>query len=192
MKARLALLGCAFLVGCAGVQPVPSLTSVLKQQQGRFVVQVQAPGDSVEAVQGNFVWRKLAGGWQLDLLSPLGSTLARLQVNATGATLEQPGEPIKSAATASTLLASVLSVSVPEQAMRDWIEGRVAQTQVTDLSRDSEGRIIGFKQDGWSVAFGRYDQGVPRRIEIVGNQQGKRVLLRLSIDDATVLAKRSE
>lgn len=157
---------------------------VLKERAGRFSVQTQVPGESAEAVQGSFVWRRMASGWQLDLKSPLGATLARLTVEPSGATLAQPDEPLRRAASGEQLLASVLGATVPLDVLQDWVDGRLVDAgKVSDVSRDDQGRIVSFKQSGWHVGFDRYGSSGPQRVTAQGQQSGRSVMLRLVADE---------
>lgn len=181
-KAALALA----LVGCAtpGFDTEQSL--VLKERAGKFSVLAQAPNESPEAVQGSFVWRRLAKGWQLDLKSPLGATLARLTVLPDGATLEQPDAPVKRAASGQQLLAGVLGASIPLDVLEDWVDGRIVDdSKVANVSRDDQGRIVSFTQAGWLVNFDRYGSSGPARVSAQGQQFGRSVTLKLIADQAT-------
>ena len=171
------------LGGCATPMPQPDAL-VLKERAGRFSVQTQAPGEATDAVQGSFVWRRLAAGWQLDLKSPLGATLARLTVDPSGATLAQPDEPLRRAASGEALLASVLGASVPLDVLEDWVDGRVVDAgKVSEIARDDQGRIVSFKQSGWHVDFDRYGSSGPQRVTAQGQQFGRSVMLRLVADE---------
>lgn len=174
------------LVGCATPGFDTEQAQVLKERAGKFSVLAQAPNEPPEAVQGSFVWRRLAQGWQLDLKSPLGSTLARLTILPDGATLEQPDAPVQRAASGEQLLASVLGASIPLDVLEDWIDGRVVDDdKVANVARDSEGRIVSFTQAGWLVNFDRYGPAGPARVSAEGRQFGRSVTLKLVADQAT-------
>lgn len=172
------------IAGCATSPPAPDV-SVVQERQGRFSVQSRQAMGQTEAVQGSFVWRRMVTGWQLDLNSPLGATLARLTVTDAGATLQQPDEPLRRAQSAQTLLADVLGAAVPVDALEDWVDGRVqANAPVTNIERDELGRIESFDQSGWRVRFTRYDVNGPGRIDVTGRQQGRDIDLRLVLEQS--------
>ena len=174
----------AGLSGCATAPPAGN-DRVIDERQGRFSVQSRQAMTPAEAVQGSFVWRRLVTGWQLDLNSPLGATLARLTVTPTGASLQQPDQPLLRAASARQLLTGVLGASVPVDALEDWIEGRVDDDHggaVTNIERDELGRVVAFDQAGWRVRFTRYGPSGPGRIDATGQQQGRELELRLVIE----------
>lgn len=166
--------------GCATPQFESQQARVLKERAGKFSVVILAANDDRESVQGSFVWRRLVSGWQLDLKSPLGATLARLTVEPSGATLEQPDLPLRRAASGEDLLAGVLGAKVPLDVLEDWVDGRVIDdAKVTNLRRDKQGRIASFNQAGWQVTFDRYGDSGPARVTAKGEQLGRSVTLRL-------------
>lgn len=171
------------LTGCSGPEPVVMEPGVINLRQGRFALQVKGGLNQPDnSVQGNFAWRRLSQEWQLDLSTPLGTTLARLNVTPTGASLQRPDAQPERARSAQDLLVAVFGAKVPVDALEDWIDGRVVQAGVTDVKRDSLGRITGFSQAGWRVGFERYGQQGPNLIRVSGVQDGREVELRLSID----------
>lgn len=171
------------LAGCAAPSFESDGLKVIEQRQGRFSIQTQSLNQPPDATQGSFVWRKLARGWQLDLNTPLGATLARLTITPMGATLEQPDASTRRAESGQALLSEILGAPVPLDALEDWIEGRVRDDgTITDMVRDSEGRVVSFKQLGWQVGFDRYGHSGPARITVKGRQLDQDIDLRLVIE----------
>jgi outer membrane lipoprotein LolB len=178
-----------FLSGCAAPDPGRVSVGVLEQRHGRFSVQSTQVGELPETVQGNFVWRKLSVGWQLDLNSPLGATLARLTVRPDSAVLEQPDSPMRRAASGEQLLASVLGAAVPVDALEDWMKGRIGRgSDVREVKRDSFDRIESFTQGSWRVNFDRYGQSGPELVRVSGRQGTRTVSLRLVLDGVAKIA----
>ncbi|UOD50779.1 outer membrane lipoprotein LolB [Orrella daihaiensis] len=168
------------VASCAAPVLKPEQSLVLKEREGKFSVLTETSNDERESVQGSFVWRRLVSGWQLDLKSPLGATLARLTVEPTGAMLEQPDAPLQRADSGDDLLARVLGATVPLDVLQDWADGRViADNKVTDVERDQLGRIVSFRQSGWQVDFDQYGDSGPARVTAHGKQLGRSVTLRL-------------
>ena len=174
------------LSGCAAPQLDESSAWVLQQREGRFSVQIQQATEPAQGLQGSFTWRRLASGWQLDLKSPLGATLARLTSTSAGATLERPDAAVRTAASGEQLLASVLGVAIPVAVLEDWIEGRVRDDgQVTDLVRNDQGQAVSFSAGPWRVVLDRYTEQGPGRVTVRSTQAGRDVSLRLLIDQQT-------
>lgn len=183
MFGRLVLMAIVtVLVGCA---TVPSGEGLVLVRHGRFALNADGAEQSPVSVQGNFTWRESDSGWTLELLSPLGATMARLSVTPSGALLEEPHAPSLQASSADQLLARVLQEPVPVDAMKDWLKGQVAQSRdLRDVRRDESGRIIGFSQAGWVVSLDRYDDIGPRLISVSSQGRKRTVTLRLVVDDA--------
>lgn len=180
------LFATTLVSGCASTQFQSADSVVVKERQGRFSVQSQAVNQPVDAVQGGFVWRQLSIGWQLDLKSPLGATLARLTLSPLGASLEQPDSPTRRASSGEALLAEVLGAPVPMDALEDWIDGRVREDgRVTDIKRDDQGRVVSFEQAGWQVTFDRYTEAGPGLVNVRGQQSDRNINLRLVVDQPT-------
>ena len=182
---RLAFLLCLLvLLGACATRTTPVGGEWIFERQGRFALVAEGTGERSSSTQGGFKWRESAQAWQIDLLSPLGATLARLTVTPGVAVLQEPDAPEQRAASANELLARLLREPVPADAMKDWLKGRIVQTQdVTNLRRDAEGRIVGFKQAGWTVTFDRYDDQGPRLVSASSSSGGRSLVLRLVVDD---------
>src|SRR5690606_40590682 len=65
------------LAGCAGPARIVGDGTAF-ERTGRFAVNVTEAGGAQEAVQGGFAWRDTGRLLRLDLVNPLGTTLARI------------------------------------------------------------------------------------------------------------------
>lgn len=176
------------VVFCAGLlaacaSPQPSSFDTQFERSGRFLVQVIEPAGKAESVQGGFLWRQNTSGWQLDLISPLGATLARLDSGPSGVVLQRPGEPERRAATAAQLVSELFYAQVPVDSMSDWIRGRIVVTSGVDsIERDAQNRVVSMSQGPWNIRFDRYDDRGPRLVEVTGLEQGREVRMRMIVD----------
>ena len=173
---------CLLIAACA--TPTPSAHDAAGfERQGRFAMRAQSPFEQPKAVQGNFRWQQTRTGWVLSLSSPLGATLAQLTVDSTGAALRTPDAPDQRAASATALLQQAIGEPVPIDALEDWIQGRLGSARgITDITRDSAGRVTRFTQANWQVTFDRYDSQGPTRMVLSSQQQQRDVVLRLMVD----------
>src|SRR5690606_16171325 len=87
-RSRRRVVSCAFaagiaaiIAGCAGPGRIAGDGAAF-ERSGRFAVNVTDAAAAPEAVQGGFAWRDTGRVLMLDLVNPLGSTLARIQVDA--------------------------------------------------------------------------------------------------------------
>jgi outer membrane lipoprotein LolB len=104
----------------------------------------------------------------LDLDSPLGSTLARVEVDPQGARLTAPGNHGQRevrGANAEALTYEVLGWPLPVAGFRDWIDGRPVPARPAAERTSADGKA--FDQDGWTITvLERFDEGrgPPRRL----------------------------
>lgn len=179
------VLACLLTAACATPAP-PALDAFGLERQGRFAMQAQSPFEQPKAVQGNFRWQQTRTGWVLSLSSPLGATLAQLTVDGTGAALRTPDAPDQRAASATALLQQAIGEPVPIDALEDWIQGRLGDARgITNITRDSLGRVTDFTQAHWQVAFDRYDSKGPTRMVLSSQHQQRDVVLRLVVNQST-------
>jgi outer membrane lipoprotein LolB len=112
-------------------------------------------GDGLAA---NFRWRRADGRDELELVSPLGQTIARLTGEASHVRLETSDGQTSTASDWSALTTRGLGWPLPVDGLAFWIQGaaREGSPATTELSDD--GRVSVLRQDGWTVAYGAYTQ----------------------------------
>lgn len=187
-RAALALLVAAVVGGCTTFTPIGTAPIVYT---GRFSAGISR-GEQREAVSGRFTLAVSAGRTTLDLASPLGNTLARIETDAGGATLTAP----RSEGTLATwqgdsvdaLTESVLGYRLPVSGLADWIAGRPAAGRAMRV-RPVSGPAQHIDQDGWLITIDeRFEHnGAPRRLSFdrdAGDPAAPSVRLRLVLDDA--------
>ena len=105
----------------------------------------------------------------LDLVSPLGATIARFETDPSEARLLVPsdgGLRIARGADAQELSEQVLGWSLPIEGMADWVEGRPSSTRPFRRLPAEDGAER-FEQDGWSVTVERIaDAKLGRRVQM--------------------------
>lgn len=103
------MLAAGVLAGCATPARIDtSAPETVFQRTGRFAVSVQYANGQQEAVQGGFAWLDTGRLLTLDLANPLGSTLARVQVQPGIATLTRTDGQQQSAPNPDALVEQVL------------------------------------------------------------------------------------
>lgn len=170
------LLAALWLAGCATPPPASHDTAVqtgLFERNGRFALRVDEAGGNQEAVQGNFIWRDSGTQLALDLTSPLGGTLARVDVTASGSRLTESNGRETLAATPDELVARVLGNPIPVAALRSWLRGELpAQPPANITERDADGRPQAYTQLGWQVRITGYDDQGPTRLQLARSAAG--------------------
>jgi outer membrane lipoprotein LolB len=140
-RQRLGLLAvaCALLTaGCATPRMSPIDTNAY--WTGRMAIEVlKEPPESLSA---GFELQGSAQAGEMVLLSPIGTTLARLEWTPQGARLAQ-GQQEVSSSSLQKLGARLTGTELPIAALFEWLAGRPAEAPgwQVDLSTHAQGRI---------------------------------------------------
>ena len=186
--ARAAVAGgfIALLAACAVPVPIPAPQGAEESRSlsrvGRFALRVEELGGKQNAVQGSFAWRDDGSRLALDLVSPLGATLARVEASPGQAVLRESNGKETRAGDPDELVGIVLGSDIPVSGLRDWLRGRLAEAEANVSERDELGRPLVFEQSGWHVTARQYDALGPTRLQMARNEDGQEVDLRLVIN----------
>lgn len=185
----LLLSGCASTVPPQDTGRVP-IAGVTRQFHstidlgGRLSVRYQSGGKE-EALHGSFIWSQAPARANVTLLSPLGQTMAIIDVSAEGATLKQSGQPSRSADNVDALTADTLGWPLPVAGMRDWLQGFAVDAAgrpfvATPAAPDVTTR------DGWRIHYASWQSAtsdIPKRIDLERiTEQAGNVSIRIVID----------
>ncbi len=189
---RLALLLAAVIIG--GCANLPPTASIERSYSGRFSLAVTQSETGSQTQRSAWTGRfALAVGPQsltLDLVTPLGATIARFETDPREARLLVPSNGhtrIARGADAQALAEQVLGWSLPIERMPDWIEGRPSSGRPFLMLAADEGSER-FEQDGWSVTVQRVVDSKTGRylqIERAGRDGLPSVALRVVLDGPT-------
>ncbi len=169
------------LTACA--TPVPSPGD--RSYSGRFAA-TTAMGDKRESVSGRFSLEVRGPQLVLELASPLGTTVARIELEPGSARATGPQMQEVRGTDADALTEQLLGWPMPVSGLADWIEGRPAPQRVARIERDG-GRIVLLEQDGWMIRLSEYFESAarPRRLvlERPAGPNAPSVILRLIVDE---------
>jgi outer membrane lipoprotein LolB len=171
-RIRLSALGVAAaalltLAGCATQLPhepstaraTTSLTTqTSRAYHGRFAVQYNDQNGQQRNAYGNFDWRETDSTVTLQLLNPLGQTLAVVTSSPAEATLELPNKQPLTADNVSTLMQQALGFALPVEGLRYWLQPSVAPTSRAHTTADPKDpqRLAQIEQDGWTIDYLAY------------------------------------
>lgn len=148
---RAACAALAFLLatGCSTVPPSENGDALA----GRLVLQI-SPGASTPAQQwsAGFELRGSAQAGELELTSPLGTTVAQARWHPGQVELLQGGER-RTFADLDELSRQLLGENVPLGALFDWLRGRPWP------ATGHERTALGFVQQGWAVDLSGLGEG---------------------------------
>ena len=174
-------LSVALLTACA----TPILAPPDRAYSGRFAV-ATAFAEQRENVSGRFNL-EIRGPQQIvELASPLGTTVARVEIEPGGARATGAQMQEVRGADADALTQQLLGWPLPVSGLADWIEGRPVSTRVARVEREG-GRVVLLEQDGWTIRLLEYSEATarPRRLvlERPAAANTPSVVLRLIVDE---------
>lgn len=180
MRFAVALAPAILLCACAVAPrvPIPEHVEAIRDFEvaGRVAVRVDDHGYSA-----SLRWRHRDGGDSLWLYSPVGSVVATLTADASGATLVTSERKSYRSADVQGLTREVLGWDLPLQGLQHWVLGRPdPAAPVTAQERDARDRLRNLTQGDWKIAYLNYaaDGTLPSAMSL----QYDRLRLRLVID----------
>lgn len=176
-------LTCAFValsVACASLPPPE------RSYAGRFSA-TTLQGAERQNLSGRFSLEVRAGQQSLDLATPIGTTLARIEISRDGARVSSQAQEFRGP-DADALTEQVLGWRLPVSGLADWLEGRPAPGRPARVER-SGARISLIEQDGWTIRLSEFVDADPRprRLLLERSAAGQQpaISVRLILDDPT-------
>jgi outer membrane lipoprotein LolB len=187
MQRRLFLLALALTGACTTTLPLPSGTRTYRSDVrlgGRLSVSYRAAGKP-ESLQGKFLWVQRGEEIDIELLTPLGQTIARIAIAPGRARIEQSGGDVREAASIDQLTEQTLGWTLPVNGLRYWLQGfmRDARGQLASVAPDQSGTLRG---DGWKLRYVSWQAdgstAMPKRIDFTRDTAQSELALRVVID----------
>jgi len=153
---RLTLLAfAAVLAGCATSTANLSTATVGDYRDtidlsGKLSVNYQKDGRQ-ESITGNFNWEQRPEAIDVALISPLGQTVATINVTPNAATLVQGGQE-RTAADIDSLTQETLGWPLPVSGLRDWLQGYALDAQGQRFRASPANNSV-TTRDGWRLRF---------------------------------------
>ena len=183
-----AMLGAVLLSGCASTPsagtaaastaaPTAAASRHAYRQniaiEGRLSLRYQQ-NNQPQSMHGSFVWTQNGEQIDLRLLSPLGQTIAVIQIKPGIATLTQSGQPPRSAGDVDQLTAQTLGWPLPIAGLRDWLQGFATDDSghpfIANAPGDGGAEPIVVTRDGWHIRYVTWQtatpDSAPKRIDL--------------------------
>jgi len=157
------------LAACATAPRSPVPQAPLTTADSPFVLGGRISARRGDAgVAGNFSWRHDPSHDVIELSTPLGQTLAKLEGNASGATVQLQDGRTESAPTWRALTERAFGVTIPVDGLASWIRARPRPDARFGVERDAAGRVSELRQDGWDIVYAYADDGAqaPYRVTL--------------------------
>lgn len=175
----LALVLALALSACATPAPPERSTS------GRFAA-IAELGERRESVSGRFTVEVRGALQSIELATPVGTTVARIEIEPGRASATGPQMQTTTGPDADDLVLRATGWRLPVAGLPDWIEGRPAPQRPARTEREGN-RISLIEQDGWTIRIQEVSATTerPRRLllERPGNSIDPAVSVRLIVDE---------
>ncbi|MFC0167991.1 lipoprotein insertase outer membrane protein LolB [Pseudoduganella danionis] len=189
LSASLLLGGCASTGGAALSATTVAPYRQTLALQGSIGINYLRDGKR-ESLTGTFQWQQTPAATDVTLVSPTGQTVAVLHVTPAQASLQQSGQPLRTAADLDSLTTQTLGWSLPVAGLRDWLQGYATDAQGQRFSA-SPARNTVVTRDGWKVEYMTWqdEQATvpqPKRIELtrLGAGEVEELAIRIAIRPA--------
>lgn len=137
-----------------------------------------------ESFSGGVQWRHADGGDEILLLSPLGQTLAQIQLNPDGASLTTSEHQSYYAADVEGLTEEVLGWHLPLAGLQYWVQGVNSPVTASEIDLDIDSRVVAIRQDGWDIDYSNYFSA--SAVRVTQAQTARPRLLRLKRGDLQI------
>ncbi len=170
----------ALLAGCA--TPPPASRPIQAELaaftlNGRIAVKYDGQHSS-----GSFHWMHDAASDDITMLAPLGVTVAHIQRDAHGASLEASGK--RYAAPDSTeLMQRALGWSLPLDGLPYWVMALPVPGSPASVERNDHGQVTLLRQDGWDIRYTAYPATTADSLPLRMTLQREKLEIRLLIDE---------
>jgi outer membrane lipoprotein LolB len=155
---------CAALVAACATAPT-STAPVLASVEPEFDASGRLSArHGSEAVAVHFEWKHAPALDEFDVSTPLGQTVARMRRDGKGVRVERPNEAPAEYPDWASLTTAVLGVSIPVNGLAAWIQGAPDPQSASDIERDTSGRPLVLRQQGWEIVYAYGADGRPTRL----------------------------
>jgi outer membrane lipoprotein LolB len=150
------------LAACASAPP-PSMRTTADAADTPFSIAGRISARRGDAgVAGAFTWTHDAAHDAIDLSTPLGQTLAKLEGGPNGVEVRLPDGRTQTAATWRELTERAFGVTIPVDGLSAWVRGVPRAVEPFTIERDARGRTALLRQQGWEVVYAYADDAAER------------------------------
>jgi len=168
------------VAACASVPPSPPERSFA----GRFVA-TAINREQHDSVSGRFYVEIRGNQQSIDLATPVGTTLARIEIEPGRARVTDGKMQGLTGPNADELVEQALGWKLPIAGLPYWLEGRPDPARPSQIRRMSDGATE-LEQDGWNIRITETidASGRPRRLQLDRDTPtgGPKLSVRLAID----------
>ena len=177
----------ALLALALGACATPPTAPPERTYAGRFAA-IAVNGAQRDSVSGRFTIEVRGERRTIDLATPVGTTIARIEIEPGRASATGPQLQTVTGPNADELVERLLGWSLPVAGLVDWINGRPVPERPAKTRRDGD-RISEIEQDGWTIRISEYSPTTARPSRLVMDRAptatDPAVSVRVIVDDPT-------
>lgn len=157
--------------------------------KGRFSIQYKLEGRE-ESLHGKFTWEQKPELTVVTFQTPLGQTMAKIDIGPAMTTFTAPNRAPQSAPDAEELIKSQLGWTLPVSGMKGWLQGCATDSRGKPfIATPTATQVV--TNDGWQINYASWIEGpnmpLPKRIDMVKGSNGIRndidISMKLVIDE---------
>jgi outer membrane lipoprotein LolB len=136
-----------------------------------------------DALAASFQWRHARDHDEVELVTPLGQTIAILNGDGANVRLQAADGRVLTAGNWTALTEQGLGWSLPVEGLSYWMQGGARAGVPFTIEAGEQGRPSVLRQDGWTIVYQAYaetEEGVSRPSRLTASYP--EVELRLAID----------
>jgi outer membrane lipoprotein LolB len=172
MKRALGVIALA-LGACASLPPPGGNEAPLAAADTPFVIAGRISARRGDAgVAGSFSWRHERAHDAIELSTPLGQTLARLDGGPDEVTAQLQDGKTQSAPTWGALTQRAFGVTIPIDGLASWIRALPRPGAHFNVERDAAGRVAQLRQDGWDIGYAYADDRAQKPFRVTLSYPG--------------------
>lgn len=162
----------AAVAACTSL-PAPPPTTTASDASDAFSIGGRISARRGDAgVAGAFTWVHEPRRDAIDIATPLGQTLAKLNGDAQGVSVQLQDGRVESAASWQELTERALGVTIPVEGLAAWVRARPREGAPASVERDDRGRVSLLRQDGWEVVYAYADDASQRPLRVMLSRPG--------------------
>ena len=158
----------------------PKIQTQKKKWDGRFAVKINGASNQ-NGGSGAFTLTHEQLNDELEIRGPFGTSIAKIQVRPSVATLEQNGKVI-TAVDADQLVFDALGLPIPARGLSSWLAGFTRAGSPGTIKRNPLGQVSEIMQDGWQLSFTWTEKNALQRLNMNRSTDGQDIDIRLVFD----------
>jgi outer membrane lipoprotein LolB len=152
-----------FVAACASLPPATPPSGTVDAGDAPFSIGGRISARRGDAgIAGSFTWIHDAAHDAIDLSSPLGQMLAKLEGGPDGVLVHLPDGRTRRGSSWQALTEDAFGVTIPVDGLAAWVRGVPRSAAPFTVERDSRGRVTLLRQQGWDVVYAYADDAALR------------------------------